>query len=147
MRKNLKTYQSISVKSSLSAAEPHQIILMMYNGLLESLAQAKGAIERKDLEKKSILLTKATDILQALTTSLDNESEPEISRNFSVLYSFCISQINEVSLTLDISSIDQVIDYISPLRDAWQKMPEESKQKGHELLKQKERAQAHAVEL
>jgi flagellar protein FliS len=138
MRKNLKTYQSVSVKSTLAAADPHQIITMMYNGLLESLAQAKGAIERKDLESKSKLLTKATNILQALQTSLDSESEPEISKNFGELYSFCISRIHDASLSLDITILVQVIDFLSPLRDAWQKIPEKDKAEGLELLKQRD---------
>ncbi len=145
MRKNLKAYQNVNIKSSLTAADPHQIITMMYNGLLESLAQAKGAIERKDLENKSKLLTKATNILQALTTSLDTDSQPEISKNFSELYSFCISKINDASLSLDISTIDQVINFLSPLRDAWQQMPEAAKQEGLDLLKQKEQAQDSAI--
>jgi flagellar protein FliS len=145
MRKNLKAYQSVNIKSTLATAEPHQIISMMYNGILESLAQAKGAIERRDLEKKSQQLTKATNILQALTTSLDSESQPEISKNFSELYSFCIAKINDASLSLDISIIDQVINFLSPLRDAWQQMPEESKQEGHDLLKKKEQTQDNVI--
>jgi flagellar protein FliS len=145
MRKNLKAYKSVNIASTLTAAEPHQIISMMYNGLLESLAQAKGAIGRKDLEQKSQLLTKAINILQALTTSLDSESQPEISKNFSELYSFCITKINDASLSLDVSTIDQVINFLAPLRDAWQQMPEEAKKEGHDLLKQKEQAQANAV--
>lgn len=145
MRKNLKAYQSVNIKSTLSTAEPHQIITMMYNGVLESLAQAKGAIARKDLENKSKLLTKSVNILQALQNSLDVGSEPVISKNFNELYSFCINRINDASLTLDTSIIDQVIGFLSPLRDAWQQMPEESKKQGHELLKQKEQAHTNAV--
>jgi len=145
MRKNLKAYQSVNIKSTLAAAEPHQIISMMYNGLLESLAQAKGAIERKDFENKSKLLTKAVNILQALQTSLDNESQPEISKNFSELYTYCIDRINDASLSLEITTIDEVINFLSPLRDAWLQMPEAAKQEGHELLKQKEQAQDNAV--
>lgn len=138
MRKNLKTYQSVNIKSTLSAADPHQVITMMYNGLLESLAQAKGAIDRKDLASKSKLMTKSTSILQALQNSLDSDSQPEISKNFTELYGYCIDRINDANLSLDVAIIDEVIHFLTPLRDAWQQMPEESKQEGLELLKQKE---------
>jgi flagellar protein FliS len=138
MRNNLKAYQSVNVASTLATADPHQIITMMYNGLLESLAQAKGAIERRDLESKSKLMVKSTSILQALQGALDSDSEPEISKNFNELYGYCIDKINDANITLDTSSIDQVINFLMPIRDAWQQMPEESKQEGFELLKQKE---------
>jgi flagellar protein FliS len=145
MRKNVKAYQNVNIKSTMAAADPHQIISMMYNGLLESLAQAKGAIERKDLENKSKLLTKAVSIIQALQNSLDSESEPVISKNFNELYSHCIMRINDASLSLDIAMIDEVVTFIAPLRDAWQQMPEQAKQDGLNLLKEKESARANAV--
>ena len=145
MRKNLKAYKSVNIASNLATADPHQIISLMYNGLLESLAQAKGAIERKDLSSKSILLTKAVNILQALQNSLDNESQQEISKTFYTLYSYCISRINDVSLTLDVSGLDEVSSLLSPLRDAWIQIPESEKQKGLDLLKQKSQAEASAI--
>lgn len=138
MRKNLQQYQNVNVASTLATADPHQIITMMYNGLLESLAQAKGAIERRDLENKSRLMTKSTSILQALQNSLDSESEPAISKNFHELYDYCIDKIHDANISLDVTSIEQVIQLLSPIRDAWQQMPEESKKEGFELLKQKE---------
>ncbi len=145
MRKNLKAYKSVNIASNLATADPHQVISLMYNGLLESVAQAKGAIDRKDFSSKSTLLTKAVNILQALQNSLDNESQPEISKNFSNLYSYCITRINDASLTLEIAGLDEVISLLSPLRDAWVQIPESEKQQGLDLLKQKNQAEASAV--
>lgn len=138
MRKNLKAYNQVNIESSLLSANPHQIILMMYDGLLESIAKGKGAIERGDLEIKSKMLTKAVNILAALENSLDAKAEPEISKNFSALYGYCIDKLNEISVSMDTEGLDQVIEFLKPLRDAWKEMPETSKQEGIELLKQKD---------
>ena len=138
MRKSLKAYNQVNIESSLLTANPHQIILMMYDGLLESIAKGKGAIERKDLETKSKMLTKAVNILAALDNSLDAKAEPEISKNFSALYVYCIDKLNEISISMDTKGLDQVIEFLKPLRDAWKDMPETSKQEGIELLKQKD---------
>jgi len=138
MRKNLRAYNQVNIESSLLAANPHQIILMMYDGLLESIAKGKGAIERNDLETKSKMLTKAVNILAALENSLDAKAEPEISKNFSALYGYCIDKLNEISISMDTNGLDQVIEFLKPLRDAWKDMPEASKQEGIELLKQKD---------
>lgn len=138
MRKNLKAYKQVNVNSSLLSANPHQIVLMMYDGALESMANAKGAIERNDLESKATLLTKSVNILTALQNALDAEAEPAISDNFYGLYEYCIGRLYDASSTLEISAIDEVIGLLKPIRDAWKDMPEEGKQEGFELLKQKE---------
>lgn len=137
MRQNLKAYKKVDVESSLLAADPHQVILMMFGGILDSLSQAKGAIERKNFEQKSTLMSKSISLINALDGALDHESQPEISGNFSNLYNYCVNRLMEASATLDVSVIDEVINLLKPIKDAWQEMPEDSKRKGFDLLSQK----------
>jgi flagellar protein FliS len=127
------------------SADPHQVIVMMYDGLLESIAQAKGAIERKDLNTKAKMMTKAVNILTALQNALDKDSQPEISKNFDVFYGHCIQILNEVNITLEIKGLDDVHSFIKPLRDAWKDIPLEDKEKGLEMLREKNSAQNAAV--
>ena len=137
MRQNLKAYKQVDVNSSLLESNPHQIILMMFDGMLQGIAVAKGAIERKDYELKSKSITKAINILEALRQSLDFDSQPEISRNFDVMYSYCINKLAEISVSLDITAFVEVVDMLKPLRDAWFAIPEASKQEGLSLLAEK----------
>ena len=88
MRQNLKAYKKVNIESSMLAADPHQVVLMMLDGALESIALAKGAIERKDLANKSKMMTKAVNILSALRSALDKDAEPKVSENFDNLYSY-----------------------------------------------------------
>ncbi len=137
MRQNLKAYKQVDVNSSLLESNPHQIILMMFDGMLQGIAVAKGAIERKDYELKSQSITKAVNILEALRQSLDFDSQPEISKNFDVMYSYCIDKLIDISVSLDASAFDEVVDMLKPIRDAWFAMPEASKQEGLSLLAEK----------
>ena len=142
MRQNLKAYKKVNIESSILSADPHQVIVMMYDGLLESIAQAKGAIERKDLDNKSRLMTKAVNILTALQNALDKDSQPEISNNFDVLYTHCINILNDVNVSLETKGLDDVHSFIKPLRDAWKEIPAEEKEKGLEMLREKEGSNA-----
>ena len=142
MRQNLKAYKKVNIESSILSADPHQIIVMMYDGLLESMAQIKGAIERRDYDTKAKLVTKSVNILTALINALDKEKQPEISANFENLYNACISIINEVNITLETAGLDEVHSYIKPLRDAWRDMPSEAKEDGLDQLKKKSQPQA-----
>ena len=137
MRQNLKAYKKVDIESTIMSSEPHQIILMMFDGALQSLAIAKGAIERKDYELKSQMVSKFINIVSALRNSLDFDAEPVVSKRFDDLYIYCIDVINDASISMDATPVDEIIDLIKPLRNAWFEMPEVSKQEGHELLKEK----------
>lgn len=138
MRNNIRKYQNINVQSGINAADPHTIISMLFDGVFQSVSIAKGAINRKDLDVKSKELNKAMSILRSLQDSLDMESEPKISENFSNLYSYCIERLTEVSVSLDCDLIDEVVDLLKPLAEAWKNIPENDKQAGHALLKSKD---------
>jgi flagellar protein FliS len=140
MRNNLKAYKKIDRESAIIASDPHTIITMLFNGIFESISVAKGAIERKELELKSQQLSKAMSILRSLQDCLDHDLEPKISDNFSLLYGYCIEQLTEASVSLDTSTLDDVVKLLKPLGDAWQSMPEADKQEGISLLKSKELA-------
>lgn len=142
MRKNLKTYRQVNIESGVLSSDPHKIVLMMFDGALTAIAEAKGAIERKDLESKSKAITKAINIFSALRESLDKESEPTISDNFDNLYAYCIGNLIDLSVSLDLSGLDEISSFIKPVRDAWSQMPESAKQEGMTLLKSKEHNQA-----
>ncbi len=140
MRNNLKTYQQISKESNLIASDPHQVISLLYNGIFESLKLSKIAIKNKDFELKAKQFSKAINIIRSLQDSLDFESEPVISKNFSDLYLYCISTLVDASVSLDIKRVDEVINLLEPLSNAWKNIPEEEKQKGLVLIRAKESA-------
>ena len=138
MRTNIKQYQKINRESGLVSADPHTIIVMLFNGIFESISIAKGAIERKDFDSKSKQLNKAMSILRSLQDSLDRDSEPKISASFYDLYAYCLERLTEVSTSLDLTILDEVTGLLKPLADAWKNMPEKDKQEGISLLKSKE---------
>lgn len=138
MRTNIKKYQTVNLEAGILASDPHTIISMLFDGIFQSLSVAKGAIERKDFTVKSVQLNKAMSILRSLQDSLDSESEPKISESFYELYAYCIDRLTDVSVSLDCLIIDEVVDLLKPLADAWKNIPETDKQEGLALLKSKQ---------
>ena len=68
---DLSAYKKTSVNAELSVADPYVITKMLYQGIFERLAQAKGAIARGDLAMKANRLSSATAILENLKDTLD----------------------------------------------------------------------------
>ena len=137
MRKSLQSYRQVDVTSSVLSADPHTVISMLYTGIFDSLAVAKGSIERKDFELKSKSLTKAINILHSLQDSLDFDSRPEISKNFSDFYQVCIDKLTQASTNMSIRDIDETIELMQPLVDAWRNISDTDKQEGFALLDKK----------
>ena len=65
MNKKLKGYTQDSLRARIAGADPYQLIQMLMAGAMENLNYAKGAIERKDLEKKSVHISKSAAIIES----------------------------------------------------------------------------------
>jgi flagellar protein FliS len=67
----LKFYQKEATKTQLAEASPYQVIQMLMAGVMDNLALAKGALQRKDYEAKAKVLSKASAIIDSLGSCLD----------------------------------------------------------------------------
>ncbi len=128
--RNLKAYKKTNLEAEISVADPHRVISMMYEGLFERIAQAKGAIERKDLELKSDKITKAVAILTGLQTGLDM-SLGDVSQNFMDLYGYCKQRLLDASAKLETEPLDEVIQLLLPIKQAWDNIPQSEKDKAY----------------
>ena len=107
-QRNLKAYKATSVAADLAVADPHRVIQLMMQGVLERLAQAKGAIERRDMEAKSTAVSKAQGLLHGLQDALDM-SQGTIAEDLYSLYSYMDERIWDASLALDAAPIEEVM--------------------------------------
>ena len=126
--RNLKAYKTTNLEAELSVADPHRVISMMYEGLFQRIAQAKGAIERKDYAFKADRIEKAIQLVIGLQTGLDM-SQGEVSQNFYDLYEYVKMRLNEASINLDVKILDEIVTLLTPIKEAWDNIPESEKQK------------------
>lgn len=127
--RNLKAYKKTSLEAELSVASPHRVIQMLFNGLIERLSQAKGAIERKDYEYKANRISKAMGIIEGLQGALDRKKNPALGDKMYALYDYMKQLLDQASVSLDEKPIDEVINLITPIKNAWDNIPEDIKQK------------------
>lgn len=133
----MKGYRKTKLEAELSVATPHRVLQMMYEGLLERLAQAKGAIEIQDLAAKSERLSKAVGIINGLQMSIDKSVDPEMGQRLSEMYDYMKQRLNDASLSLDTAAIDEVIELIIPIKEAWDNIPPEVRDKMNAAIEEK----------
>ena len=123
MNKKLKGYTQGSLRARVAGADPYQLIQMLLAGALESLSYAKGAIQRKDLEKKGQCISRASAIIESLRSSLDMEVGGEISSNLNDLYLYMLDRLSDAAVNNDPEILDEVSDLIKQIKSAWDAIP------------------------
>lgn len=114
------SYRSIDLESRTAAASPYALVLVLFDGLLDELARARGHIEGKRYQHKGQSLEKCLNILNGLNGALDYEGGGELVQGLSRLYDYCIYRLSDVSVTLSLDGLDEVVRLLGELRDGWE---------------------------
>lgn len=138
MRANIRRYQQVSRESGISTADNHQVIFMLLQGLLDSVAVAKGCILRKEIEGKAKSINKSINIVSGLIDGINHKVYPEIGENFEGLYRYIQIRLNDASLEMSVEPLDEITTLITPIKDAWLNIPQAEKQKAEAMRQQAE---------
>lgn len=121
----LKEYKSVDLRATVATATPHQLISMSMRGVLEALAKARGAVERKDIELRTHQINKATDILMYLNSCLDSDQGGEIADNLSALYIYMVRRLAEANRENSAEKLTEVSKLLTQVFEGWSEMPVE----------------------
>ena len=105
-------------QQSAMTASPGELTLMLYEGCVKFLKQSRLHMEEHHFDKASNSSIRAQDIISELMATLDMSYE--ISENLYNLYDFILRQIIQSNIKKDVSLLEEPINMMSELRDAWQ---------------------------
>lgn len=116
-------YQRINVETSMHTIDKHQIVSLLFDGLMESLGTARGALARQDVPAKCAAVSKALRILQeGLTTGLDKVDGGELASNLESLYDYCVNRLILANARNDDAIFQEVQRLIESVAQAWKSM-------------------------
>ena len=119
----LASYGDVKVTTGVAGADNIQLIQMLFDGLIESLATAKGHIERGSINEKSKSLARAGRIVVGLQGALDFDKGGDIARNLNDLYSYVTRRLFHVNAHNDLEVLQEVHNLMNEIRGAWQVVP------------------------
>lgn len=119
--KALRAYQKVNSHAQISEASPHRLIQMLFEGGLDRLAQAKGALSRGDIAQKCLFITKSIDIITGLRQGLNEEKaeDPATIQQLDSLYEYMNSQLLKANVNNDPEIIDEVARLLTTLKSGW----------------------------
>ena len=115
----LAAYQSVSVHGNVAGADPHRLVLMLMDGVLERLAVARACIERGDIARKAQLLHSCVTLIGELRGSLNTQQGGALARNLSDLYEYMVRQLLRANVDSNAGLVKEVSSLLGEVRSAW----------------------------
>jgi len=107
-----------------ATTSPHELIQMLLDKYIVRVDQAIEATNEKNIEKKSIAISKSIEILGALEESLNIEKGGELAENLRNLYEYSRGCLVKSSTIHNVSHLIEAKELIEQVRDGWSAIPE-----------------------
>jgi len=108
-----KTYQN----NSVNTASPAELTMMLYNGSIKFMKQAKVAMEAENIQEKHRLLGRAQAIVQELMVKLDMKIE--VSENLMQVYDYINRRLVDANIKNDVTALEEAEAMMTDLRNTW----------------------------
>lgn len=116
-------YRRVAAETRVQGADPHQLVELLFEGLLQAIAGARGAITRGDTAGKGAAIGRAVRIIEeGLKAGLNLREGGEIAANLHNLYGYSIGRLTHANLRNDIAALEEVHGLIEPLAKSWQQI-------------------------
>ncbi|TAK79504.1 MAG: flagellar export chaperone FliS [Aquabacterium sp.] len=113
-------YRTVGLETAVSGADPHGLVTMLFDGLVDAMSIAKTALREGQIEAKGKAIGRAVRIIEeGLKAGLNMEAGGQLAVNLRDLYGYVELQLTRANLRNDPAVIDECIRLIEPLRDAW----------------------------
>jgi flagellar protein FliS len=127
MRANLKAiaaYGDVKVTTGVASADGVQLIQMLFDGLLESLAATKGHIQNGAIAEKGKSIARASRIVIGLQGALDFERGGDLANNLNELYGYVTRRLLHVNARNDLDALEEIFGLMNEIRSAWEGVPD-----------------------
>lgn len=118
MNQALKQYRQVGAVSGVQDADPHRLIQMLFQGLLDRLHAARGCLQNSDRAGQGENIGKAIRIVAGLRECLDFDAG-EVAANLDALYDYLAGRLVECNARNDVVGLEEVIQLVLPIKQAW----------------------------
>ncbi len=116
-------YKRVAADTGVQGADPHQLVTMLFEALLQSLVRARSALESGDIAAKGTAIGKAVRILEeGLKAGLNMGQGGDLAQNLRGMYDYSIARLTHANLRNDAAALAEVSALIEPVADSWKQI-------------------------
>lgn len=97
-----------------------QQVVMIYDGIMRVIYQAKQAILNQNIQERYNLLEKASQVILGLQASLDFDNGGEVAQILNSYYNAIYTKVHIINHSNSIADCEALIEDIKAMRSAWQ---------------------------
>ena len=113
-------YARVGVETGVMGANPHRLILMLYQGARKAIAQARMHLQQGNIGPRGEAIGKAIGIIgSGLQASLNTEIGGEIAERLDALYSYMTRRLLEANIAQSEAMLIEVDGLLATLEEAW----------------------------
>ena len=132
MTNSMKQYQTMKAEHAVSGADPHRLIVMLMQGVIEKIAAARGFLAQGKRPEKAQQISWAISIMDGLRMSLDKEKGGEIAQNLDDLYGYMEEQLLLANVKDDATRLEEVSSLMNTILSGWMEIaPKKNQVKVH----------------
>ena len=113
-------YQAYS-KATHTVSKTRQVV-MLYDGVIRFVKQARQAIEDNRIEDRFNLINKASSVIIGLQACLDFEQGGDAAKTLYDFYSHIDMQLINIHRSNSLDDCDYVLNELKQMRDVWRKI-------------------------
>ncbi len=119
----IASYRRMDLESDVLGADPHRLIVLLFDGAEAALARAQTSLAAKDINGKSDALLKAIEIINdGLAASLNIEAGGELAGNLKALYDYMVTRLIHANIHMDSVAVSEVQKLLAEIAGAWREL-------------------------
>ena len=113
-------YARVGVETGVMGASPHRLIVMLYQGARQAIAQARMHVQQGNVPARGEAIGKAIQIVESgLQLSLNLEVGGEIAERLDALYAYMSRRLIEANIKQSEAMLVEVDGLLATLEEAW----------------------------
>lgn len=122
-------YAKVGIETDIAAADPHRLIVMLFDGALLAINKAVIALEGNDIAGKGQAISHAISIIgEGLKASLDMNAGGELAQRLAALYDYMIDRLVYANIEKSVAPLVEVSGLLRELKEAWEGIAEAVRQ-------------------
>lgn len=106
-------------RSAAETVTPAVAIVMLYDGAMQRLHQAREAIDDGRIEDRFNLVGKAAAIVQGLQCQLDFAAGGEVATLLDGYYDYILQRMTQINIKNDPAICDELVERLREMRASW----------------------------
>jgi len=117
--KNIVDARRIYQDSAIRGATPIELVVLLYDSVIEDMRRALAALQSNDVEARSHQISHALMVLHQLQGTLDFERGGSAAKQFEQFYNLVRAKLLEAQMRGSADLLRHQIRYMSEVRDCW----------------------------